>query len=384
MALTIVKKPAALILAKQPVAFTVDSSNAGTPLRIKANLTDSTDADSVAVNGNGEADFELSDYLQGLITERYKTAATPAIYTNHPAVVQVEFRELVGSPAVVGAEMVSDPFYVLDGYLPQSKRKALYANYTSLLAYLIDTKSFLSWWPLNTAKTVLPAQKEFLNYLQLYSPSPITIYMSVLLSFSPDGDDEVDMIGVYANVQNVDYMQMVYFPTGYAELGIAAFLAANNITTPLDHYTVYLGSGIYGISEYRKYVVDTKHYENIRYLYIRNAFGLLEVVRCTGQGEQTNEFKFEIARTDGRILPNKLNWKHEKTESVKVNTGFMTRDQMQWLSDMDFTEAYELVDGVLQSIVFKDLKLPVIHDGEYQYSAELEYEYAYTVTPEQA
>ena len=382
MAITIIKKPAKLILAKQPVAFTADSTNAGTPLRIKANIAGNTDADSVAADNSGQAEFELSDYLQGLISERHKTLNVPSLYANHPAMVQFEFRELIGSPPVVGDTIVSDPFYVLDGYIPHARRKALYADYTSLLAYLVDTKNFLSWHPANKPKSVLPGQKEFLNYLQLYSQLPITIYISVLLNFT-NGDD-ADMIGVFPNIPDVAYMQMLYIPTGYTQLGIAAFMAANYPDKTLENYVVYLGTGIYSISEYQKYVVDFRYYENPRFLYLKNPFGLLEIVRFTGRGEQTNEISFEIARTDGRIIPDRIAWKHERTDSVKVNTGFLEKEQMQMLSEMDFSVAYELQGDALQAIVFETVKLPVLHDTVYQYEAELEYKYAYTKTAEQA
>ena len=57
---------------------------------------------------------------------------------------------------------------------------------------------------------------------------------------------------------------------------------------------------------------------------------------------------------------------------------------MQWLSDlMDTTEAYELINGNLHPIIFRDITLAVVHDGEFQYSADLEYEYAYNEFNEQ-
>jgi hypothetical protein len=82
------------------------------------------------------------------------------------------------------------------------------------------------------------------------------------------------------------------------------------------------------------------------------------------------------------VLPDKVSWKQEKEDLVKVNTGHLTKAQMQWLSDMDFTEAYEMIGAVLHPIVFKDMDLPILHDNINQYSAEIEYEYAYLETSE--
>jgi len=51
---------------------------------------------------------------------------------------------------------------------------------------------------------------------------------------------------------------------------------------------------------------------------------------------------------------------------------------MNWLSDLlDTPEAYELIDNVLHPVVFRSIKLQSYHDGSYQYSADLEYEYTY-------
>ena len=240
-------------------------------------------------------------------------------------------------------------------------------------AYLQDSKRFLNWYPLTEDKPVLPDQPEFLNNIQLANQSPVSIVMHCLIKFSDGSTATMPNV----TVTNVAYMQVVYFPTGYKQLGIDTFVAANYPGKTVTDYYIYLSSGAFQVSLMQNYHIDTGYYENVRYLYIRNAFGLLDIVRCTGRAEQTNSLKFEMVRTDGRVLPDKLNWRFEKTDTVKVNTGFITAGAMLWLSDMDFTEAYELIGSNLHPIVFKDLDLPIVHDQVYQYSAELQYEYAY-------
>jgi hypothetical protein len=380
MSTTIVAHPAQLILAKQPVGFTAHTSDAGSPLRIKANISGNTDADSVAADGSGNATFELSDYLQGLITERYKTAATPVVYTNNPFPVQVEFHSLAGSPPVQASEVVSEVYYLLDGAVPKSRRKTLYASYGSLLAYLVASGSCLSWWPVAEAKKITDTQKEFINFMQVFDlENPCDLNMTVVIECD-DGSTET-MTDKFT-VANVAPFKTVYFPCGYVELGIYDFLydinRANDTWKWALSYTVYIyNSTLDLISQRYTFELDAKYYENRRQLYIRNSFGLYEIVRCTGKGDQNNKLTIEIARTDGRILPDKVSWKFEKEDTVKANTGNLSKAQMQWLSDMDFTEAYELHATVLHPIVFHDLNLPVIHDDVYQYDAELEYEYSY-------
>jgi hypothetical protein len=385
MTLSIIKQPPALILAKQPVSFTVQSDETTMPIRIKACISGSADEDSVAADGSKQASFELSDYLQGLITERYKTAATPVVYTNNPFPVQVEFHSLLGSPPAAGSELVSGVFNLLDGYVPKPRRKALYADYSSLQAYLQDKRTCLSWWPYAEAKKIQEDQKEFINFMQVFDlENPCSLSMTVVI-LCDDGSTET--MEAKFTVASVDPFETVYFPCGYEQLGMYDFLydinRADDTWKWAKSYTVYVFNSALDLSSQSyTFELDTTYSENPRQLYIRNPFGLLERVRCTGQGEQHNDLKFEMVRTDGRILPDRLNWKYDKSNIVKANTGFLTKAQMQWLSDMDFLEAYELINDVLIPIVFRDLSLPIIHDSVYQYSADLEYEYAYSETNE--
>jgi hypothetical protein len=111
----------------------------------------------------------------------------------------------------------------------------------------------------------------------------------------------------------------------------------------------------------------------------------LEILTCKGLGQQDSSIKPELAETDGNTLPEKLTWKTTREDVVKVNTGFLPAETMPWLADLlESTEAFELIGPVLFPIVFRDINIPVIHDGEYQFDAELEYEYTYTEKTEQA
>jgi hypothetical protein len=149
-------------------------------------------------------------------------------------------------------------------------------------------------------------------------------------------------------------------------------------------YSICIKTGSSLLSKIYSYSLDISWHQNPRYLYIKNPFGLWEVLLCTGIGQQENSIKPETVVTDGQSMPDKLTWKTVKSDVVKVNTGFLTAAQMLWLSDLlESTEAYELINGNLHPVVFRDIALPVAHDGEFQYSADLEYEYAYNEFSEQ-
>ncbi len=378
MTLSLIQQPAKLILSRQPVVFKVQSNSAEIPLRLEGSISGFS-GDSIQADAQKKAVFELSDYLQGLVTERGNTAATPVIYTAVPKEVTFSFKEYAGDPAVAGTELVTDTYYVLEGSVPKPRRKVLYAANASLLSYLILSKSCLSWWPVAEAKRIIPTQKEFINYLQVYSQSPVTITLNLRLSFT---DGSYSNIGALFTVASVAYMRLVYFPTGYADLGIAA-LAAQFTDKTLAFYSVTVNYGppnhSDAISSAYTYIIDTGYFQNPRTLYLRNAFGLLEILLCTGLGEQENAIKPELAVTDGQLLPDKLAWKVTKSDSVSVNTGFLSSAQTQWLSDLlDTTEAYELIGSNLHPIVFKDISISPVHDNDFIFSADLQYEYAYS------
>lgn len=381
MALLITANPNPLILSGQPVAFTIESDETATPLRISGGIS-GIGSDSVPAV-NHAASFELSDWCKGLVTERGFISNTPQKYLNTPYPVKFDFAEFAGSPPVAGDTLQTGLYYLLDGYIPRSRQGALYSAYSSLFAYMVGTKNGPSWFPGNEYKKVLPAQYEFINFLQLGSQVSIDIILDVYLVFT---DKTTCARGqVFSTVEDVGYMEMVYFPVGIIQLGIPAYMAVNCPGKTLESYQICVKSGSSTMCRTYFFKVDYRFYQNTRQLWVKNSFGLWEALLCTGLSEQVNEYKTQSANTDGTDFPDKIAWKIEKTDTVKTNTGYLPAAQMAWLSDLlHTTEAFELQGSVLQPIVFKDLKIQVAHDTNYQFSADIEYEYAYYNNTEQA
>lgn len=380
--ITIQQKPTELILSRQPVVFKVVSNSTQTPLRLKGSVY-GIGSDSFPADIMTSAQFEFSEYLHELPTERYKLGDSPAKYTGAISSAVFKFYEVYGTPATDHNELVSSPHYVLDGKVPVSKLKTFYQTYGSVLEYLISTKACLTWWNSADPKKVLPAQKEFINYLQVKSASPVNLQLQVGLLFT-DGTSAT-MGNVFSAVSSVAYMEMVYFPTGYTQLGIEAWVTANHPGKVVRRYyaTIYSSSTPY--SRVYNYELDNGYYENSRVLYIRNPFGMLEVLLCTGMAAEASDNSNETGSTDGLTLPKKLSWKNTRTDVVKINSGFLSVDGIAWLADLlDTIEAYELNGSRLIPIVLHETKIATRHDGDYQYSAELEYEYAFTQPIEHA
>ena len=113
MAITITQKPAELILANQPVTFTLHSSISETPLRITGAVY-GIGGDSVQADGQKNASFEFSDYLKNLTTQKGKTGNTPQAYSEIPKHISFIFQEIAGNPPQNYAPLETETFLLLD------------------------------------------------------------------------------------------------------------------------------------------------------------------------------------------------------------------------------------------------------------------------------
>lgn len=375
MAIWIYNYPSQLILARQAAMFYVNTNYTAGALRIIGRVSGET-GDSLVPDGSGNVVFEMSDYVKGLSLIRGKTTDTPSKYTTLPVAKKFTFEEYYGSPPIVHGSDETEYFYVLDGKVPHQERKQLYKTYANLLSYLVASKSCLTWFPAAEYKRVLPTQKEFLNYMQVKTNGDVSLKIVITLIL----DDNTAVNGpTQTAIDNVSYMQIVYFPTGVAQLDLDTFVSTNHAGRTLKSYSVVVMSGSTPYSAFYFFKVDRNWYDNPRYIWIMNPYGFWEVLLCTGLTTRTDEHSPETAVTDGVLTAEKLVWKSTHNDIVKTNTGFITKLQARWLSSLlDTTEARELIDGVLEPIILLQNKVTVIHDGEYQYSADIEYEYAYT------
>lgn len=375
MAITIYNQPPALIMAHQPVVFRIASNSTESPLRLAGGVVD-YGSDSVPADGSGEARFNLSDYLKELTTQRYIISDTPESYTDSVKSVEFAFGEIYGTPPTMQNILTTTDFAVLDGRIPKRKIASFYSTYNHVLAWLIATKSCITWWPLAIAKKVLPDQNEFLNYIQVQNSSAKDLHLEVTLLYT-DGTTE-SMGQVYSTLTGIAQFAMTYWPVGYTQLGIAAWVAANNPGKTVKRYTATIYNSATAYSAGYIYEVDRSYYENTRKLYIRNPFGMLEILLCRGLGSSVSEYESQDAVTSGLSTQEKIIWYNRKTESVKVSTGFMKAEEILWLSDLlETIEAYELIDGALQPIILKDIKVATRHDGDYQFASDIEYEYTF-------
>lgn len=373
MALTISQKPPVLLLADQPVVFKV-TTNYTNPLRIIGRVTGEA-GDSLVPDANHQVQFELSDYLKGRISGNLKTANSPEIYSSIPVTIGFTFEEYYNDQ--VQATASSTGHLLLDGKVPGRLRAALYDSYTSVLHFITSNKRCLTWWDPAIPKKVLPLQPEFLNFLQTHSITSVNLTLAVNLVLT---DGSTVSGPSQTAINGVAFNKLVYFPTGYNQLGIPAHMAANHPGKTVQKYlvTVMSSGSVQPVSAVYNYAPDFKYYYKPRIFYVKNPFGMHEILLCTGLGAKSTEHKPEQASTDGINRADKLTWKNTRSDRMKVSTGYITADQAHWISDLlDTTEAFELIENLLYPIILSDSTLVPVRDSEYLFSAVLEYEYAY-------
>ena len=363
-----------LLPALQPVVFDVQSNSTESPLRIVSDV--SGEYDSVPAVKDTDVRFELSDYVRSLFTDTEPmTATTPQLCDFACKAIIFKFWEKYGNPPALHNSFTADTCYALLAKIPEARKVEFYKIYSGLHVYLIQSKSALSWWNPGEWKRVIPGFPEFIYYLQALIYDGASITPSIVLYFT-DGTT-AGMTSPF-NYITINYMKCYYYPVGYNELGIEAWVTAHHPGKTLSGYTVQLKrSNNTDMTPVYKFKLDTGYYPGIRQLWFRNPFGVYETILLTGLGTSTSETKPEIAETDGLDMPGKLTWKNTLTRSMKANTGWMTKMQVQWLTElMDTTEVLEYIDGVLHPVIMKENKILPVHDSDYQFQADLEWEYA--------
>ena len=169
------------------------------------------------------------------------------------------------------------------------------------------------------------------------------------------------------------------FMAGYAQLGLSQLMSGNVVKWELfladENDTV--------ISDVRSFELDEKYAENRRYFRFRNSWGTYDSLLCTGVFETVVEHEREkvIFMSDETETaynsPGAYNMIKE-TQSFKANTGWLTRDYLNYLRDfMLSSDIYEVEDGRLYKCLLTSKKTSLLKDTNYSYSLAFEYERAY-------
>lgn len=315
--------------------------------------------------------FDLSEYFRTERITEYSSAAS-AIHLEACKSANIAFYEYYGNPPA-GENEETWTGLIMSGRIPRWKHYEL-LTYESFYAYLTTEKRFLTWYP-RTGKKVLLAQPERLYWLNTSSATPATLSLKIQVFFS-DGTNGVFLPATTATSNpNI----VVSFATGYNQLNIEAWRKANYDDKDVIAYSVQVMISSTAVSEAFLYTLDLNDYRNVRYLIFRNSMVGYDCLACTGEADEITDIERytanRVADVNDQTRLHKVEYRTEDFESVKVNTGWLSKNDRKWLSELFFSpEIYELSGTQMIRILLKTKQFDRTHRTLEPGSVEIEYE----------
>lgn len=348
----------------------------------------------VAINGNIydltpiyyelDADFtfhfNLKEYLSKLWEIIEKDFPDPDTNTiiearNNYAYVAVTLEEAGGTPL-----SVVDTQYVFFNNIPGGIAWEQYNTLQYTTLYQPSNKSFLTWD--RSPKKILIDQPEFLLFM-LQTNS--TNWKVEVKTYNNVGTLLYTVENAFGTtVSSTAYPYII--PVGFDQLNLGS------LSTPaaIARYTVQVKNSVSNavLTELYTFELDRSYYRNKKLFYYVNSLGGISSLVTFGE----REYGVEISRTTiNRYIPGAYDVKkgQRKTRSVsqntvKVNTGFMSRDNAYRMQDeLLSSEVYELVkvdrtsgpEQVFFPVEFTNSNVKLHNEGSFLHAIQLEYKY---------
>ncbi|KAF0200639.1 MAG: hypothetical protein FD170_3388 [Bacteroidetes bacterium] len=372
----ITSSPLALSLTGMPLPFTIASDRDEDDYRIMA-LPFPGDpgapVDIIKRGGYSDVHFELSEYFFNKRISEYSSLSS-AVHQDACQQATIAFEEYYGNPPS-GSNQITWTGLLMGGRIPRWKQYEFNLLYTSFSNWITTAKPFLTFAP-RTGKRVQPDQPERLYWLNTLSATPATLTLICGVYFT-DGSFVLYDPGVsLATNPNT----VVSFATGFAQLGINTWIAANHPGKVVTNYYVQVrNNGGAAVSEAFLYVLDLNDYAYNRYLIFKNSLVGYDCIALTGEADEFTDIeRFTAERVPDVNFPTRLHkteYKSIASEVVKVNTGFLSNDERNWLNELYLSsEIYEVSGSNLIRILIKSKQLDrskrIFEPG----SVEIEYE----------
>lgn len=276
---------------------------------------------------------------------------------------------------------ISEAYFLINGRIPQS-RKALFED-VSFNDWMVTGKKFLSFGP--AVKTVIPEQFEKLFFVftqRLSIPESYRIVLRLKLFFTDDTFSS--FIDFEPGVNGLKTGDVLEVDCGYNQLDIAGLMALNPTKT-LFEYSVFL-VGITEddtetvLSEVKTYRVDYGYREFGRQFVFKNALGGFDTVYCRGKSDFENEivkdiFEFKKPLNEDRVM-SKLDRNVTETVFGNHNTGFVTKDLIQWIEELFASDqVFELQGGVFKPCRIHSSSVKTDDEDEMMINMEFKVEY---------
>jgi len=327
-----------------------------------------------SVDEEGNAVFDISDYLQGLIED-----FTPPLFHIVPDIHNSTIHyEGIKRYFVAWCEKYIDTYlaiaqddirYAVMGGLSREARVWWNEQDDSFWENAVNLTRFLTWCP--RRKNTTTTQIERLFFLACNNDNlSLTPHIEVL--FDDDSNSIIDL-----NTITMVNFSVIELQVGFTDLGLD--LLGKTITG----WRVWLTNGSGLASEVFEFVLDTHVREHDRQFIFRNSFGWYDTVLLTGKIESDLEYDrqegYTIIEDEETVYnaPDK-SFQNPEQQTFAGSTGWLKKDYLEWLRDMFLSrEIYEVIDGRCYPVVITSKKVIRSKDMDDNVQLDIEYRRSY-------
>ncbi|MBW6475234.1 MAG: hypothetical protein K0B14_19055, partial [Anaerolineaceae bacterium] len=327
----------------------------------------------------GSVTFDLHDFFSDSPSTTFSfPEAADNLGIIHPESCReyyVRYFEQYGTPPIPRKINTAGPFYVLNGALSTVQEGRYRREGSDFWSKLCYNQYFLTWQP--KVKTVDRYQVEKLFYLVRdeypFIVMRVETYFVGGISTNPVPKCLIETpvkMGVYEFICSLSVLQLDGWDTEF-----------------IDYYEVWIEDDqVNRISEIRRFYVNQDEIPFVRYFLFRNSIGGWDTLRTSGKFSPIFEYErstairipgLEMTDQDHRLIQTGV--AEEKTYSA--STGWLTREQMDWIRDFCLSgEIYEVQGQNLIPVVLTSKTARQAKDGENLWF--LDFEYTRSVTDE--
>jgi len=225
--------------------------------------------------------------------------------------------------------------------------------------FLSKQRRFLTWQP--AKKTVHSDSQEYLYYLVNFLPLPISLQVMIRIQFA----DGTCRIKTAASMNSPKQYEVYIIPAGLRELGL------DTETKPITFYQVWVANqSLARLSEIRTFTLDEKYRRNRLEFLVGNSLGGFDTVSCLGG----HQFDLEAS---GEVVSRNLTRDYqvrdgqsykigvEGLRTITANTGWLSREQMEYMQEVLLSEEIYLVDEhFLVPVLLTSKKLTYKNDDD--------------------
>jgi len=386
--ITVINLPPVVCLSDSPAILEVETDiDSGDNLHVVVepkywNRGEAIGSDVLYPPFEGRASCDLSEYLRSVFGEQVAVSewfmfpdnGVSRMVENLSMRYSIKIKEGLGFPATYDDTDIEDRF-VVPGRIPKWMRNKFYGTHYSYWDWIQAVHPFLTLQPDNQKTTI--AQTRKLYWMMWYDPTTQhKLKIKVHLEFT----DGTNGSWLKSTVGEKDWSQYAIYeiPAGYTSLGIAAIVAADYSGKTVASYSITMTADTdAAVSETRTFIVDRNQHEAEREFVFRNSVGGYDLIMLTGTLEAQRDHTNETVNVNNAAhgLPMKRTVLSDFTETIKVNTGWLTPAESLYMSELlESPDIYEITaNGLMPVVIAKQSMIPE-KDNDTLISLQIEFE----------